>query len=344
MTEQLRGLDLDRVTPWLVDHVPGVKGPITARLIAGGRSNLTFQLTDAAGRNLVLRRPPTGNVLATAHDMGREFRLISALHPTPVPVPAPLGLCTDESVNDADFYLMDFVEGVVVDGPIAAEKLDEPARREAGLDLARVAAALHAVDVDEVGLGDLAKREDYLGRQLRRWSKQYKSVESRSIPAVDEAFERLSAQAPPQRYTGIVHGDYRLGNTMFAPGAPARLSAVFDWELATIGDPLADLGYLAATYPEPGDEGPIFSLASVATRPGFPSRAELIARYEEASGRSMRDFRWYATLALWKSAIFLEGSYKRLLAGTTDDPFFAMLDRGVPELAERAWEVANGRL
>jgi aminoglycoside phosphotransferase (APT) family kinase protein len=315
MTEQLRGLDLDRVTPWLVDHVPGVKGPITARLIAGGRSNLTFQLTDAAGRNLVLRRPPTGNVLATAHDMGREFRLISALHPTPVPVPAPLGLCTDESVNDADFYLMDFVEGVVVDGPIAAEKLDEPARREAGLDLARVAAALHAVDVDEVGLGDLAKREDYLGRQLRRWSKQYKSVESRSIPAVDEAFERLSAQAPPQRYTGIVHGDYRLGNVLVG-AADGRVKAVLDWELCTLGDVLADVGWMLAYWATSTDD----AAGLVAPYPsGFVSRAEMLDRYAADTGRDLSDMPFYVAFALWGMACIMEGVFARFKAGVMGD-------------------------
>jgi aminoglycoside phosphotransferase (APT) family kinase protein len=140
-----------------------------------------------------------------------------------------------------------------------------------------------------------------------------------------------------------VHGDFRLGNTMFAPGAPARLVAIFDWELATIGDPLADVGYLTATYPEPGDDaGTLFTLAAVTTREGFPTRAELIARYEERSGRSMSSVRWYQTLALWKSAVFLEGSYKRLLAGTTDDPFFKLLGEGVPEIAQRAWDVAHG--
>jgi aminoglycoside phosphotransferase (APT) family kinase protein len=153
----------------------------------------------------------------------------------------------------------------------------------------------------------------------------------------------LRSNLPESGPATIVHGDYRLGNTMFAPGAPARLAAIFDWELATIGDPLADVGYLTATYPEPGDDsGTLFSLAAVTTRDGFPTRAELIARYEGGSGRSMSDVRWYQTLALWKSAVFLEGSYKRLLAGTTDDPFFKMLDEGVPEIARRAWDVAHG--
>jgi aminoglycoside phosphotransferase (APT) family kinase protein len=153
----------------------------------------------------------------------------------------------------------------------------------------------------------------------------------------------LTEHRPESPPATIVHGDYRLGNTMFAPGAPARLVAIFDWELATIGDPLADLGYLTATYPEPGDDaGTLFSLAAVTTREGFPTRAELLERYEARSGRPMSELRWYQTLALWKSAVFLEGSYKRLLAGTTDDPFFKMLDRGVPEVAQRAWDVAHG--
>jgi aminoglycoside phosphotransferase (APT) family kinase protein len=202
---------------------------------------------------------------------------------------------------------------------------------------------LHAVDWRVCGLEGYGKPTGYLERQLRRFGGLWEHNKTREIETLDKVTAWLAANRPESGPATIVHGDYRLGNAMFAPGAPARLVAIFDWELATIGDPLADVGYLAATYAQAGEaEGTIFSLGAVTTQPGFPSRAELIARYEERSGRSMQDVPWYATLALWKAAIFLEGSYKRLLAGTTDDPFFELLDRGVPELAEHAWRVAHG--
>ena len=314
---QSRGIDLARVTPWLVDNVGDVTPPITATLIAGGRSNLTFRLTDAAGRSMVLRRPPTGHVLATAHDMSREFTLISALHPTPVPVPRPLGLCTDESVNDAEFYVMDYVEGVVLDGPEAAREITERARRDSGPDLARVASELHAVDIDAVGLGDLAKREDYLARQLRRWHKQYKSVESRELPAVDEAHALLVEQAPPQRYTGIVHGDYRLGNVL-VNREDGTVQAVLDWELCTLGDVLADVGWMLAYWSNA--EESVDGVAALPTAvPGFASRDELLSVYAERTGRDVSDMPYYVAFAQWRMACIMEGVYARFKAGVMGD-------------------------
>jgi aminoglycoside phosphotransferase (APT) family kinase protein len=200
------------------------------------------------------------------------------------------------------------------------------------------------VDWQAAGLEGYGKPTGYLERQVRRFSGLWEHNATRPVPELDRTTEWLGENVPASGPATIVHGDYRLGNTMFGPGTPARLVAIFDWELATIGDPLADLGYLVATYAEPGDADstPLFALNAVTTREGFPTRQELIARYEERSGRSMSDVRWYETLALWKSAVFLEGSYKRLLAGTTDDPFFKLLDEGVPAIARRALGTARG--
>ena len=243
----------------------------------------------------------------------------------------------------APFYVMEKVEGVVMTSEIPTS-LDTPAQRRAIADeLIDALVEIHACDWRAHGLEGFGRPDGYLERQVKRFTGLWEHNKTRELDVLDRVTAWLGANLPEQQAATIVHGDYRLGNTMFAAEAPARLRAIFDWELATIGDPLADVGYLTATYPEPGDDtGAIFSLAAVTTREGFPSRAELIARYEERSGRSMRDVRWYTTLALWKSAVFLEGSYKRLLAGTTDDPFFRMLDEGVPEIAERAWNVSQG--
>jgi aminoglycoside phosphotransferase (APT) family kinase protein len=210
-----------------------------------------------------------------------------------------------------------------------------------GRELVDALVEVHAVDWRACGLEGYGKPTGYLDRQLRRFGGLWEHNRTRELPVLDRVTDWLAEHKPDSREATIVHGDYRLGNTMFAPGAPARLVAIFDWELATIGDPLADLGYLVATWTQQGDpEGTLSLLSSVTRRPGFPTRDELIARYEERSGRPMSDVRWYATLALWKSAVFLEGSYKRRLAGTTEDPFFDRLRTGVPEIAERAWATA----
>ena len=193
------------------------------------------------------------------------------------------------------------------------------------------------------GLEGFGKPTGYLERQLRRFGGLWEHNKTRELAVLDDLTTWLAEHRPESGPATIVHGDYRLGNVMFAPGNPARLSSIFDWELATIGDPLADVGYLVATWAQPGDEeNAISALGGITRRPGFLTREQLVARYEDGSGRSMSDVRWYTTLALWKSAVFLEGSYKRRLAGTTDDPFFDLLEAGVPQIAERAWTVAQG--
>jgi aminoglycoside phosphotransferase (APT) family kinase protein len=333
-------LILDPLEALLDEHGLGT-GPIEATSVGEGHSNITY-LVRRAGAEVVLRRPPRGPLPPSAHDVIREARLLQAIDGTGVRVPKVLIRCDDPAVIGAPFYVMEKKEGVVMTSSIP-DALDAPEqRRRIADELIDALVEIHACDWRACGLEWFGKPEGYLERQVRRFTGLWEHNKTRELPVLDRVTAWLGSNVPAQQAATIVHGDYRLGNTMFSGTAPASLNAIFDWELATIGDPLADLGYLTATYPQPGDDTRnMFTLQSVTTREGFPSRAELIARYEDASGRSMRDVRWYTTLALWKSAVFLEGSYKRLLAGTTDDPFFKMLDTGVPELAERAWAISQ---
>ena len=318
------------------------QGDITAQPVGDGHSNITYVIRRGA-EAWVLRRPPRPPLPPSAHDVLREAQLLTAVADADVRTPDVLLVCDDESVIGAPFYVMELVQGHVITTSIP-DALDTPAERSRiAEELIDSLVEIHAVDWRASGLEGYGKPTGYLERQLRRFSGLWEHNKTREVEVLERTTAWLRDNLPESGPATIVHGDYRLGNTMFAPGAPARLVAIFDWELATIGDPLADVGYLTATYPEPGDDaGTLFSLAAVTTREGFPTRAELIARYEERSGRSMSDVRWYQTLALWKSAVFLEGSYQRLLAGTTDDPFFKMLDEGVPEIARRAWDIAHG--
>ena len=326
---------------YLDEHGLG-SGPIDAETLGEGHSNITYTIRRGDDA-WVLRRPPRPPLPPSAHDVLREAQLLSAVADADVRTPRVLLACDDETVIGAPFYVMELVEGDVITRSIPDPLDTPPERARIAKELIDALVEIHAVDWRACGLEGYGKPTGYLERQLRRFSGLWEHNKTREVEVLERTTQWLRDHLPESGPATIVHGDYRLGNTMFAPGAPARLAAIFDWELATIGDPLADVGYLTATYPEPGDDaGTLFSLAAVTTREGFPTRAELIARYEERSGRSMSDVRWYQTLALWKSAVFLEGSYKRLLAGTTDDPFFKMLDEGVPEIARRAWDVAHG--
>ena len=304
---ELEGIDVGPVTAWLEANIEGTKAPFEFSFISGGRSNLTFAVTDANGRKLVLRRPPISHVLATAHDMGREHRIISALRDTPVPVPAALGFCEDESVNGRPFYVMDLVEGHVLRTPQLVEQhLDDDARKTAGNDLVDVLVAIHAVDQDAVGLGSLGRPEGYIERQLKRWFQQFQGSQQqmrdagtgRPAPAVEEAHELLAANVPTQTEVTIAHGDYRLDNTII--GDDGRIRAVLDWELCTLGDPLADVGTLLVYYTQP---------------PGFPTRDELVARYRERSGRDTTNLDYYTAFGHWRLACIIEGVYARYAAG-----------------------------
>jgi aminoglycoside phosphotransferase (APT) family kinase protein len=310
---------------------------LTVAPIGEGHSNVTFELSTG----VVIRRPPRGPLPPSAHDVLREARLLRALEPTPVRAPRVLAVCADQSVIGAPFYVMERVTGDVITSSIP-EPLDNPAQRGRIADeLIDALVELHAVDWAAVGLEGFGKPTGYLERQLRRFTGLWEHNRTRDLRQVEQVGEWLVANMPQSPTATIVHGDYRLGNTMFAPGAPARLIAIFDWEMATIGDPLADVGYMMIHWTQPEDQLGKFNLQNVTTLPGFPTREELIARYEEGSGRSMHALNWYVALALWKATVFMEGNYKRAVAGSTDDPYLKSFGEGVVEIAQRALQVTR---
>lgn len=315
------GIRAENVTAWFAAQLAGVKPPLQFTPITGGHSNLTYLVVDAAARKYVLRRPPLGAVLATAHDMAREHRIISAVAKSRVPVPPALGLCTDTEVNDAPFYVMDFVEGAVLDQAEQVKRFVPEAQRAAlGQDVIEILTLLHQVDIDAVGLGELGRRENYLARQLKRWRKQWESSKTRELAAMDTVYDALVSEIPQQPGSSIVHGDYRLGNML--TGENCRIAAVLDWELCTLGDPLADLGYLLNNWAEPGEEeGPAGRGAAQAPTlaPGFPSRAELILHYRERTGYDTSHIDYYRAFQYWRLAAIVEGVLSRYLKGVMSD-------------------------
>ena len=339
------GIDVAGVTAWFGEHVPAAVPPLQFDLVAGGRSNLTFSVTDANGAKWVLRRPPVSHVLATAHDMGREHRLIAALGPTPVPVPKAIGLCTDEAVNGAPFYVMDFVEGTVVrDAPTAEKKFTPAQRRRIGESIVETLAEIHSVDLEQVGLADLARHEGYIERQLKRWYSQFQASTAetgRTVAAVDEMHDFLSARIPEQGPATIVHGDYRLDNCMI--GDDGNVAAVLDWEICTLGDPMADMGLLMVYWTEAGDMGGGALGISPTAADGFPTRAELRALYAERSGRNVDELDFYVAFGYWKLACILEGVYTRYAAGAGggDKGGFEGFAQQVGNLAEQARAAAG---
>jgi aminoglycoside phosphotransferase (APT) family kinase protein len=319
------------------------QGGIEASPIGDGHSNVTY-LIRREGAELVLRRPPRPPLPPSAHDVLREARLLRALRDTPARVPGVLAVCEDTEVIGSPFYVMELIEGEVMVTSIP-DALDTPVqRRNIAEQLIDALAEIHAVDWRAVGLEGFGKPTGYLERQLRRFTGLWEVNKTREIEAVERVGSWLAENLPSSGAATIVHGDYRLGNTIFAPETPARLAAVLDWEMATIGDPLADLGYLCMFWTEPGDPkgGLRGALGDITRREGFPTRTQLIDYYEKKTGRSMRDLRWYTTLALWKSIVFMEGNYKRAVAGSTDDPYLRSFGDGVLELARQAEEVAYG--
>jgi aminoglycoside phosphotransferase (APT) family kinase protein len=312
----VEGIDHEGVSSWLASTVSGTKPPFAFELIAGGRSNLTYRVTDAAGQALALRRPPVSHVLPTAHDMKREYTVISALGGTGVPVPHAYGLCTDVSVNGAPFFVMSFVEGHILRNEQAATVLSEAARANAGHSLVDTLAQLHAVDVDAVGLGDFARREGYIERQLKRWHSQFtqSTVDGVTGPAViDRVHDLLASRIPDQQAVSIVHGDYRLDNTVLDDQGTVR--AILDWEICTLGDPLADLGLLLVYWAEPEDDDPTLIGVTPTAAPGFARRSELIARYAGASGLDVSQISYYRAFGYWKLACILQGVHARYAGG-----------------------------
>jgi aminoglycoside phosphotransferase (APT) family kinase protein len=310
--------------------------------VGDGHSNVTY-LVRRGDAVVVLRRPPRGPLPPSAHDVLREARLLRAMAGTGARVPSVLAVGEDDSIIGAPFYLMERIEGRVVTNAIPPALDSPPERRRIGEELIDALVEVHQVDWRASGLDGFGRPSGYLERQLRRFGGLWEHNRTRDVPQVERVGDWLGRHAPESGAATIVHGDYRLGNTMMAPDAPARLVAIFDWEMATLGDPLADVGYLCALWVD-RDDPPLgrFELSSVTRREGFPTRAELVARYESRSGRVVTDVRWYRTLALWKSIVFMEGNYKRALAGSTDDPYLKSFGEGVIELAQRAEEMAFG--
>ncbi len=337
------GIHAEEVAAWFAEHVPGVTLPLDFALIAGGHSNLTFTVTDVDEQRWVLRRPPLGQVLATAHDMGREHRIISALGPTDVPVPGTLGLSADDSVNGAPFYVMEYVEGTVIRHSAEAEALAEDTRQRAGESLIDVLAQIHAVDVDAVGLGDLSRKEGYIERQLKRWHGQWRKSQTRELPIVDEVFERLSDAIPEQGPATIVHGDYRLDNCLL--GSDGEINAVLDWEICTLGDPLADLGLLIVYWGDPNHPQLSVPISPTALA-GFLSADDLLSRYAATTGRDLTEIDFYIAFGYWKLACIVEGVYARYVGGAMGDhdrDAFSGFAQQVEMLAERGRETV-GRL
>ncbi|MFJ4653202.1 phosphotransferase family protein [Nocardia sp. NPDC088792] len=310
---ELPGLDLDKLTDWLAVERPDLaKGPLRGRLIAGGKSNLTYEISDGATA-FVLRRPPLGHVLATAHDMAREHRVISALAGTDVPVPDTYALCEDIEIIGAPFYLMELVVGTPYRTAAQLEKLGADRTTTVSTGLIDTLAALHTVDPAAVGLGDFGRPEGFLERQVRRWKKQLDASYSRELPSAVELHELLAERQPPESAARIVHGDYRLDNVLIDDRD--RVAAVLDWEMATLGDPLTDIGLLLV-YQRMGQRH-IPGVTDVAAAPGFLPETEMLDRYARLAGRDLTHIGFYVALASFKLAVIAEGIYYRFIHGQT---------------------------
>jgi aminoglycoside phosphotransferase (APT) family kinase protein len=336
-TPQLPGLDLGRVEPWF-RGVVHVRGGLRAELISGGKSNLTYRLTDGH-RTWIIRRPPLGHVLATAHDMAREYRVMSALRHTDVPVPTTYALCEDTDVLGAPFYVMEHVEGVPYRHARELAPLGTRRTRAISEKLVDVLAALHAVSPEQVGLTDFGRPEGFLGRQVALWKRQLDASHSRDLPSADELHRQLAASVPAESAAGIVHGDFRLDNVL--TDSQDRPAAVIDWEMATLGDPLTDLA-LMVVYQRLAELVDGNAVADASSAPGFLSEDEVLARYATHSDRDLSRFGFYLGLASYKLAAILEGIHYRHLQGRTVGPGFEnigpaihpLLDAGLTALKE----------
>jgi aminoglycoside phosphotransferase (APT) family kinase protein len=328
---EVPGINTTLVSQWLEANVGEACGPFTFELIAGGHSNLTYRVVGSNGNDLVLRRPPHGSRLASAHDMSREHQIITALQSTAIPVPPTLGLCTDEAVNGAPFYVMGFIDGHVVrDRDVAEQALTPEACRRASESIVDTMAAIHSVDLDACGLADLGRHEGYIARQLKRWYGQWNDQKTREVVAVDRVHDALVQCIPDQGRATLVHGDYRLDNCIV--GDDGNVKAVLDWEICTLGDPLADVGLLQVYWTGPGDEPSAWG-GSATTADGFFDRADLTALYAAVSGRDLSQLPFYVSFAYWKLACVLQGVYYRYISGalgsrdpTELEPFLAQID------------------
>jgi aminoglycoside phosphotransferase (APT) family kinase protein len=329
----LPGLDLDALARWLDAERPGLRrGTLDGEVIAGGKSNLTYRVTDGTN-TWALRRPPLAHVLPTAHDMTREFRVISALVGSRVPVAPPIALCTDESVLGAPFYLMGFVDGVVLDKPALLRGLAPADATRAGELVMVTLVELHDVPPAEVGLEDFGRPDGFLARQVRRWHQQWQASETRPLDELAGTVEKLTETLPAQSAPAIVHGDYRLTNVMFTPGLE-RIAAVVDWEMATLGDPLTDLGLLVV-YTDLAAQGDAV-MPRMPPEQGFLTSEQCIARYAQRSPRDLARLNWYVGFGYFKLAVVAEGIHHRYLAGKTVGEGFDHFGAAVPVLLQAA--------
>lgn len=341
------GIDAAGLSRYLRQRLPECGRLLGAEMISGGRSNLTY-LVQTEGGEVILRRPPMGHVLPTAHDMAREYRVLSALTGTEVPVPQPLALCEDLAVTGAPFYLMQRCRGVVIygDWPSGFETSAGVAtdRERLSRALVETLVHLHTIDWQAVGLGDFGRPQGFLARQVRRWGRQWEQNKTRELPAVDEIRRRLESLVPESAAATLVHGDYRLSNTMLAGDDPAQIVAVLDWEMSTIGDPLTDLGVLL-TYWSQQDDSPARREASgqagaTTSLPGFWSRSQVAAEYQRLSRRSLAALDYYQLFGLYKLAVIAEGIHHRFLLGLTRGEGFDTYENRAPLLAETALAMA----
>jgi aminoglycoside phosphotransferase (APT) family kinase protein len=345
MTEQVAGvpgIDVPRLSSWLAQTLPD-EGPITGiDLLAGGRSNLTYLLV-LGERRVVLRRPPLGHVLPTAHDMRREHTVLSALAGSDVPVPLPLALCTDEDVIGAPFYLMDHVEGRVLRTPEDAVDVTAEEARALSERLAEVLAAIHLLDVDRAGLGDFGRPQGYMARQLKRWGRQWEASHpadpgGRTDEAYDRLVKRLAERLPADGLTGLVHGDFRLDNALVRLRPEPEIAAVVDWEMSTLGDPLSDLGLTLVYWADAGDADrtQVAVGSTVTSAPGFLNRREFAGRYAELTGYDLADLDFYVAFGCFKLAVILEGIHARFLQKATVGEGFDQIGASVPVFLDRA--------
>ncbi|MFF5229678.1 phosphotransferase family protein [Dactylosporangium sp. NPDC000521] len=335
---ELPGLPSDRIGPWLREHLPErFTGDWDAELISGGLSNITYRIVPAGGEAVILRRPPLGEVLPSAHDMRREHRVLTALGGTAVPVPQTLALCTDEEVLGRPFYVMTEARGRVLRTAADTAELPPALRSELADRLITTLADLHAIEPAAVGLADYGRPDGYAARQLRRWGGQWEKSRTRDLPDMDRLLARLAERLPAQTGSALVHGDYRLDNTVVDLTGPARITAVLDWELCTLGDPLADLGVALSYWHDPGDDerGLIPVAAGVTAHEGFPRTHELAERYARLTGRDLTTLPFHLALASMKLAVILEGVHARFLGGKTVTAGYDDVGDAVPVLVAR---------
>lgn len=331
-------LDLQALAVWMREAGEPVVGALSGTRVGQGQSNLTYRIDDEAGQSWIARRPPLGKLLASAHDVAREYRIMAALQGTGVPVPTTIGVCTEPAVADVPVFLMAHVEGTVVDDEESADSLSPDVRRSLGLELARTLAKIHAVDIDAVGLGDLASRKPYAPRQLKRWSRQLEDSRTQDRPDLDALTDLLRDNQPETDEIALVHGDFHIRNVIIDEGT-GEIRAVLDWELSTLGDPLADTGSALAYWTQAGEmPGGMFAAS---TLDGFPTRAEIAEEYLRASGRSGQSLGFWHLLGVWKVAIIAEGVYRRVLDNPENAAGVTLTPENIQVVIDHGWDVAR---